>query len=121
MPTSTIPNTIISSSRVTGTPVYSTDKEQIGNVDHLMIERYTGKVVYAVIGFGGFLGINQGYHPLPWAALRYDKDLGGYITGVTADQLRDAPEFSDDAWREREFEDRLHTHYGIPPYYAGGI
>jgi hypothetical protein len=109
---------IISSNRVEGTAVYGADREQVGTVDHLMIEKISGKVAYAVISFGGFLGIGEGHHPLPWAALKYDTELDGYITGITEDQLRDAPEFSDDSWSDPDWEKRVHTYYGVPAYYG---
>ena len=56
---------IISSNRVEGTAVYGGNRQQIGSIDHLMIEKVSGKVAYAVISFGGFLGIGEGHHPLP--------------------------------------------------------
>lgn len=111
-------HSIISSERVQGTDVYSTGGDKIGAVDHLMIEKTTGRVVYAVIGFGGFLGMGESHHPVPWGALKYDTNLEGYVTGITADQLRDAPEFSDNAWQDRDWETRVHKHYGVTPYYV---
>lgn len=111
---------LISSNRVQGTNVYSVKGEDIGTLDHLMIEKTTGEVTYAVIKFGGFLGFGTGHHPLPWKALSYDPSRGGYVTNVTSDQLHDAPEFSDDAWRNRDWEKRMHKHYEISPYWRGG-
>jgi hypothetical protein len=48
---------------------------------------------YAVMSFGGFLGLGHSHYPIPWAALKYDTNLGGYRTGITEGRLRDAPEF----------------------------
>ena len=70
----------------------------------------------AVTTFGGFLGIGAGHHPLPWEALSYDPSLRGFRTDVTEQQLRDAPEFSDQSWASREWEQRVHEHYGRHTY-----
>ena len=55
-----------------------------------MIDKISGKVAYAVISFGGFLGMGEDYYPVPWASLKYDTSLGGYRTGITQDQLKGA-------------------------------
>ncbi len=54
---------------------------------------------------------------VPWAALKYDTNLGGYRTGITEGQLRDAPDFSD-SWEDRDWETRTHEHYGVPGYWG---
>jgi len=64
-----------------------------------MIDKVTGKVSYAVLSFGGFLGIGDDHNPLPWQSLKYDTNLGGYRTGITETQLKGAPKYSNDnAW-----------------------
>jgi sporulation protein YlmC with PRC-barrel domain len=110
---------LISSSRVQGTDVYSTAGDKIGSVDHVMIDKKSGQIQWVVISFGGFLGLGESHYPLPWHTLKYDQRLEGYVTGVTADQLRDAPEFSDRAWQDAEWGKRMETYYGVPPAYAG--
>jgi hypothetical protein len=54
---------------------------------------------------------------VPWGALTYDKSLGGFRTNITEQQLKDAPEFSDDSWQDRDWEVRTHRHYGAPQYW----
>ena len=54
---------------------------------------------------------------MPWGALKYDTKLDGYVTGITEQQLKDAPEFSDDAWSNRNWEAQTHTHYNVQPYW----
>jgi hypothetical protein len=67
-----------------------------------MIDKVSGRVAFAVMSFGGFLGLGHSHYPLPWGALAYDTGLDGYKTNVTEEaQLPDAPEFSDDSWAER--------------------
>lgn len=109
---------LISSEDVRGTAVYGADGSHIGSVDHLMIDKVSGHVNYAVISFGGFLGLGHSHYPVPWRALTYSNELGGYRTNVTESQLRDAPEFSDDSWQSRDWEQRVHTHYNIRPYWV---
>ena len=62
-----------------------------------MIEKRTGRVSYAVLGFGGFLGIGHDHYPLPWNSLKYDERVGGYRTGITERQLKGAPKYGNEA------------------------
>ena len=105
---------LISSEDVHDTAVYGSGNEKVGDIDHLMIDKISGKVTYAVMSFGGFLGLGHSHYPIPWAALKYDPSIGGYRTGITEQQLRDAPEFSDDSWSDRDWGRRTHEHYGVP-------
>jgi len=109
---------LISSEHVEGTDVYGVDGKKVGEIDHLMIDKVSGRVTYAVISFGGFLGLGHSHYPVPWAALKYDPKLGGYITGITEEKLKDAPAFSDDAWSDRNWEAQVHKHYNAPPYWG---
>jgi hypothetical protein len=76
---------LISSEDVEGTNVYGVGDKAIGEIDHLLIDKVSGRVVYAVMSFGGFLGLAHSHYPIPWAALKYDTNLGGYRTGITED------------------------------------
>ncbi|MCW5771160.1 MAG: PRC-barrel domain-containing protein, partial [Rhodospirillaceae bacterium] len=73
---------LISSSRVEGTDVYNTEGQHIGTIEHIMLDKVTGQTAYAVMSFGGFLGIGEKYHPLPWQALHYDTEKGGYVVAI---------------------------------------
>ncbi|MDX2266146.1 MAG: PRC-barrel domain-containing protein [Hyphomicrobiales bacterium] len=109
---------LISSADVHGAAVYGADRERIGQIDRLMIDALSGKISYAVVSFGGFLGFGHSHYPVPWPALKYDAEFEGYITGVTEQQLRDAPEFSDDGWLNRESEQQGYSYYGADPYWT---
>ena len=74
---------LIGSDKVEGTAVYGPDDQKIGSIERVMIDKKSGRVSYAVLSFGGFLGIGDDYYPLPWQSLKYDTTLGGYRTGVT--------------------------------------
>ena len=108
---------LISSEDVEDTNVYDTMGKKIGAVDHLMIDKVSGRVAYAVISFGGFLGLGHSHYPVPWGALKYDASLGGFGANVTEQQLKDAPEFSDDARGDRNWETRTHQHYNAQHYW----
>jgi sporulation protein YlmC with PRC-barrel domain len=109
---------LISSEDVEGTNVYDMKGSKIGDIDHLMIDKISGRVTYAVMSFGGFIGLGHSHYPIPWAALKYDPKLGGYVTGITEQQLQDAPAFSDDSWSDRNWETQTYKHYNVAPYWA---
>jgi PRC-barrel domain protein len=95
---------LIGSDKVEGTAVYGRDGRSIGSVQRVMIDKISGKVAYAVVSFGGFLGMGEDYYPMPWAKLDYDTSLGGYRVDITEDQLKGAPKFnrsSDWDWSDR--------------------
>lgn len=103
---------LIGSDKVQGTAVYGPDGEKIGSIERVMIEKVSGRVSYAVLSFGGFLGIGDDHYPLPWPSLKYNVELGGYQTMITNDQLRQAPKFArgdDYNWRGRQIDD----YYGV--------
>jgi PRC-barrel domain len=112
---------LIESDRVEGTTVYDPRGNNIGSIERLMIDKVSGRVAYAVMSFGGFLGIGEEEHAVPWSKLTYDPDLGGYRTDITEDQLKGAPAFSRDAgydWSDRKREQELHDHYRTPYYWG---
>lgn len=88
---------LIGSDKVEGTAVYGADSQRIGSIERVMIDKINGKVAYAVLGFGGFLGIGDDHYPLPWQSLKYDTNLRGYVTGISDNQLRGAPKYSDES------------------------
>jgi sporulation protein YlmC with PRC-barrel domain len=120
MATSTIhPNhQLISSEDVEGTNVYDLNGKKIGEIDHLMIDKLSGRVTYAVMSFGGFIGLGHSHYPIPWGALKYDTNFNGYVTGITEKQLNDAPAFSDDSWGDRNWEQQTYNHYNVRAYWA---
>src|SRR5215217_4962678 len=87
-------SSLIGSDKVEGTAVYGADDKKIGSVQRVMIDKISGKVAYAVVSFGGFMGIGEDYYPLPWPTLTYDTELEGYRVGVTIDTLQGAPKYS---------------------------
>jgi hypothetical protein len=113
-------NSLISADKVTGTNVYSTGGDHLGEIHDVMIDKRSGKIAYAVMSFGGFLGIGERYHPLPWSTLKYDTRQGGYVVGLTIEQLQKAPSFGEDElpeWGNRAYEQSLHDYYRTQPYW----
>lgn len=109
---------LIASDKVEGTKVYGQDDKQIGSIERVIIEKRSGRVSYAVMSFGGFLGIGEDHYPIPWAKLRYDERLGGYRTDLTREQVESAPSYHDDdyVW-SKENGRRVYDYYGVPPYW----
>lgn len=87
--------TLIGSDKVEGTAVYGADSEKIGRIENVMINKLTGQVAYAVLSFGGWLGMGQDHYPLPWANLKYNETLGGYVVNLTNKQLQAAPKYAE--------------------------
>ena len=85
---------LIASDKVEGTEVFGRDGQRIGAVYNFMVDKVTGRVSYAVISFGGFLGLGERFFPLPWAALAYDPARGGYVVDVDREMLDRAPSFA---------------------------
>ncbi|WP_022681369.1 PRC-barrel domain-containing protein [Sphingobium bisphenolivorans] len=82
---------LIASDRVEGTAVYNREGEKLGRISNFMVDKRSGQVRYAVLSFGGFLGMGHDHYPLPWSMLSYDTDLGGYVVDLSKEMLDDAP------------------------------
>lgn len=110
-------SSLIRSSDVNGAAVYGSDGAKVGHIDHLMIDKQSGTITYAVMGFGGFLGMGEDHHSIPWQKLTYDINKQGYVTDITEEQLKGAPERSDEWHRDRGWEQRTYDHYDVPYYW----
>lgn len=110
---------LISSNKVVGSAVYNLRGERLGSIYGLMMDKYSGCVAYAVMSFGGFLGIGESYHPLPWRVLNYDPRLGGYVVDLDRERLEKAPRYTSSDlpdWADVSYGHRLDEYYGVPPY-----
>jgi PRC-barrel domain protein len=111
---------LIGSDKVEGTAVYGPDDRKIGTVQRVMLDKVSGKVAYAVVSFGGFLGMGEDYYPMPWAKLDYDTSLGGYRVDITEEQLKGAPKFNrstDWNWSDRSRDTTVYDYYNTPLWY----
>ena len=110
-------NTLVSSANVDGTDVYGRDGAIAGTIDHLMIDKVSGKVAYTMMRFGGFLGLGAALYPVPWNALTYDTTKGGFVTDITPAQLEAAP-MRPERWdTDRDWERSTHDYWGQPYYW----
>lgn len=118
--TETSAHPLISSDRVEGTNVYNGQGDKLGSVDCVMLDKQQGKVAYVVMSFGGFLGIGEKRHPLPWQTLAYDEEKDGYVVNLTKDQLEKAPTLDRgdyDRLKDRVYGASIYSHYGQTPYW----
>jgi PRC-barrel domain len=118
----TRPHQLVASDRVEGTAVRRPNGDMIGHIERLMIDKISGKVSYAVLSFGGFLGIGTNLIPLPWGRLHYNPKFEAYELDIDDDELKRAPSFRADKdfdWGDRSQEVELHRFYGVPPYWGG--
>jgi sporulation protein YlmC with PRC-barrel domain len=84
----------IAASQVNGTNVYNASGEKLGSVHDVILNKMSGKAEYAIMSFGGFLGIGDKYHPLPWNQLRYDTVQEGYVVNLDRRRLEGAPAYT---------------------------
>jgi sporulation protein YlmC with PRC-barrel domain len=112
---------MISSRRVEGTNVFDRDGKKLGTIHSVMIGKRSGKVGYALLEFGGVLGVGSHVHPIPWDSLTYDVDRDGYTVEMSRDQLQHAPRMSlDDTDRpiSREHAEEVRSYYGALPWWG---
>lgn len=107
--------TLIAASKVSGTAVQNRTGESLGSIYDVMIDKRSGRVSYAIMSFGGFLGMGESYHPLPWDMLQYDPANGTYIVDISKDKLEGAPSYATSAapdWSTGKYSQEVDTYYG---------
>ena len=112
---------LVSANKVEGTTVKNPAGEKLGSIEEIMIDKRSGKVAYAVMSFGGFMGLGEEYYTLPWGVLKYNVELDAYELNLSEDQLRGAPRRSaegHDASYDREWEEHVHRYYNATPYWG---
>jgi len=106
---------LIGSDKVEGTAVYRSNGEKIGHIARVMIGKQSGKVGYAVMSFGGFMGIGEDYYPLPWSLLTYNPRLEGYEVNISETQLNGAPKYgAHDTWDWNSRSPAVDDYYKTP-------
>lgn len=105
---------LIASDKVEGTAVYNRQGEKLGKIHNFMVDKRSGEVEYAVLQFGGVLGVGSDYYPLPWKVLTYDTREGGYIVDLDKDLLERAPHYSkDEPLFDRTYGEQIYGAYGL--------
>lgn len=111
---------LIAAEKVNGTNVYNMDGDKLGTVDDIMIDKISGKAIYAVMAFGGFLGIGEKQHPLPWSSLTFDQDKDGFVVNLDKRKLEQAPTLDPDdgdfVWTP-DYGRSIDKYYGAPTYW----
>ncbi len=112
-------HSLIPADRVNGTTVYDTAGQKLGKIEDVAIDKVSGHVAYAILSFGGFLGMGENYYPVPWSVLKYDVDKGGYIVPLDKMSVEKAPSFQPKelgGWNDMHARDDLYAYYA--PYGA---
>jgi sporulation protein YlmC with PRC-barrel domain len=110
----------ICASKVIGTNVKDPTGRKIGEVEDVVLDKRSNSIVFAIVGFGGFLGMAEKYHPIPWASLTYDSDENAYVVGYSKEQLQGAPVGSIDELTQQggvPVRDRTYSYYKAEPYW----
>ena len=105
-----------------GNDVYNKQDEDLGDVKEIMIDVPTGRVAYAVLSFGGFLGMGEKLFAVPWSALKLDTANKRFVLDVSKERLKEAPGFDKDAWPDMAdptWVKGIHSYYGVTPYSDG--
>jgi sporulation protein YlmC with PRC-barrel domain len=111
---------LIESDKVVGTNVYRSNGEKIGTIERLMIDKFSGQVAYAVMSFGGFLGLGHEHYPVPWPRLDYEKKHKGFVVNISDDELKNAPKFDPGEewdWADTKRGETIYGYYRVPPYW----
>ena len=111
---------LIAAEKVEGTDVYNLQGDKLGTVDDIMLDKVSGKAIYAIMSFGGFLGIGEKYHPVPWSMLTYDTNKGGFVVPLDKRQLQGAPAYGAGEMRfgDRNWNKSVYDYYKVPPYWT---
>jgi sporulation protein YlmC with PRC-barrel domain len=106
----------VSSDDVEGKSVYNVRGEKLGSIDDLMIDKNSGRIQYAVMEFGGFLGMGKDRYPVPWGVLKYDVEKDGYIVPLDKKMLEGAPKYTDQdiPTYDRSYAERVDRYYNNP-------
>jgi hypothetical protein len=106
---------LISSEKVAGSKVENPRADGLGTIDEIMIDKSSGKVAYAVLKYGSFLGMGGKLFALPWDLLKYDTSRNAYIIDLPEERLKNAPSFDENDWpdfADRDYDEEIHDYYG---------
>jgi sporulation protein YlmC with PRC-barrel domain len=120
MPTISGHTSAIRAKKVIGTSVKDASGATIGKVEDIVLDKLSSNIMFAIVGFGGFLGIGEKFHPLPWSTLDYDDTVNGYVVNLTKQQLQAAPAYSMDELTQgdgTQFRERVYDYYKTPRYW----
>ncbi|MDF3887286.1 PRC-barrel domain-containing protein [Cupriavidus basilensis] len=114
---------IMAADTLEGNPVLGPGGDKLGKVDHIMLDVPGGRIAYAVLSFGGFLGVGGKLFAVPWSALTLDIQRKSFMLGIDKESLEAAPGFDQDHWpsmADQQWATSIHEYYGTPPYWKEG-
>ena len=114
------PRRILSASTLQGTQVRNSEGDDLGKIEEIMLDQPSGKVAYAVLSFGGFMGMGDKLFAIPWKAISLDQENENAILDVQPDVLDNAPGFDKDHWpdfADPQWGESIHSHYNSTPYW----
>lgn len=120
MTTATGHTSAIRAKKVIGTDVKNATGQKIGAIEDVVLDKLSNNIMFAVVGFGGFLGMGEKFHPIPWSSLDYDEEEGGYVINFSEEQLKSAPADTIDALTRDagvSYRDRAYDHFGAQRYW----
>jgi sporulation protein YlmC with PRC-barrel domain len=112
----------IRAKKVIGTTVKDATGKKIGEIEDVILDKLSNNIMFAVVGFGGFLGMAEKYHPIPWSALDYNEGENAYVVTYSKEQLKAAPAGSIDELTSDDgmaMRDRTYDYYKAPRYWEG--
>lgn len=111
---------LLPASTIEGTAVQNAAGEDLGEINELMIDLEKGRIAYAVLSFGGFLGMGDKLFALPWESLNIGPEGDVFILNVPREKLDNAPGFDKDNWpdmADSSWGESVHSYYGYKPYW----
>ena len=111
---------LISADKVRGTAVHNPAGDSLGTIVNVMIDKPSGRVAYAVLAFGGILGMGKDRRALPWEVLDYDTEEGAYVIDLDPDILRNGPTYdeAETDWEDPAWGRRVHDYYEVKPVWT---
>ena len=110
---------VMGANTLVGNDVYNTKLEDLGNIKDILLDMRTGHVSYAVLSFGGFLGLGEKLFAVPWQALKLDTENKRFTLDADKARLEGAPGFDKDNWpnmADSTWQQGIHAYYGTTPY-----
>lgn len=110
---------LMGANTLVGNDVCNLQSEDIGNIKEILLDMHTGRVSYAVLSFGGFLGMGEKLFAVPWEALKLDTENKRFTLDVKKSRLESAPGFDKDNWpnmADPTWAQGIHAYYGTKPY-----
>lgn len=110
--------TLMGADTLIGNDVYNQKGEDLGDIKEIMLDMRSGRVAYAVLSFGGFLGMGEKFFAVPWNALTLDTKNKRFVLKVEKDRLKQAPGFDKNKWpnmADQAWAEEIYSYYGTTP------